>query len=222
MAYTIKGFGEVVSAVRKVATQTGYLYNKTKAAGLIIDTDASSLLKYNQAGTTRTVVSLTGTQTLTNKTLGANTLNAPIVGDTQFCTTQTDRTSSTTLQDVTGMTAFALVAGATYEFELFIMGTSVATGGLKVALTLTTATLTSANYNAKALLAASLTDTQGTTATSPVPLHGQTQATLGLYVTGRLVVNAGGTAAVQMAQNFSDGTASSVYVGSWVTYRRVS
>jgi hypothetical protein len=222
MAYTIKGFGEVVSAVRKVATQTGYLYNKTKAAGLIIDTDASSLLKYKQAGTTRTVVSLDDTQTLTNKTIGACTLNTPLVGDTQFCTTQTDRTSSTTLQDVTGMTGFALVAGATYEFELFILGTSAATGGHKVALTLTTATLTSANYGATDLRAATTAYTQGTTATSPVPLHSVTAASLGLFITGRFVVNAAGTVSVQMAQNASDVTATSVYVGSYITYRRVS
>lgn len=46
---------------------TTLLTNKSKAAGIGVDTSDSSLLKYNQAGTVRTLVSTDGTQTLTNK-----------------------------------------------------------------------------------------------------------------------------------------------------------
>lgn len=60
------------SGVQKRAG-TGALYNKSKAAGVVIDTSDSSLLKYNQAGTTRTLVSVDGVQTLTNKTITGST-----------------------------------------------------------------------------------------------------------------------------------------------------
>lgn len=70
---------------------TALLTNKSKAAGIGIDTADSSLLKYNQAGTVRTLVSLDGTQTLTGKTLTAPALSAPVITgkDTNYSTVTT-------------------------------------------------------------------------------------------------------------------------------------
>ena len=204
----------------------GAIVNNTSTGGIpFFKTVALGTNTYDQA------VALAATQTLTNKTLTSPTINSPTITDptitgvgasvTKFCTTQVDKTNDT-LVDITGLTAFSLTAAGIYKYEIVILGTSTANGGMKLALTLTTATLTSISYQALALAAASSATTQGTTATSPVPLFGVTAvANIGLQITGRLIVNAAGTAAVQFAQNATHVDTSSVYVGSWATLTRI-
>ena len=48
-------------------------------ANLAMDSDDSRELKFNQSGTLRTLATLTGTQTFTNKTLTSPTLTSPVV-----------------------------------------------------------------------------------------------------------------------------------------------
>lgn len=142
--------------------------------------------------------------------------------DTKFCTTQFDAvtgTTGTTLTNIVGLTGFTLTAAGVYRFDIFLNGVATANSGHKIGLALTTATLTSINAGALAMLAATMAYTQSTTSTA---LHGATTATLGLRIAGRLIVNAGGTMAVQAAQNAAHADTTSVYVGSWATFTRIS
>ncbi len=147
------------------------------------------------------------------------------VGETKFCTTLFDvdsGTTGTTLTDIVGLTGFTLAASGVYEFEVFINGTATGNGGHKIAIKLTTATLTSANVGALAILSATMAYTQSTTATDPVPLHAATTATLGLIIKGRIIVATGGTCSIQAAQNASHADNTQVYVGSYARFTRIS
>jgi hypothetical protein len=224
MAFVIRLPFVVANGVHK-ASGTTNLFNKSKAAGIGFDTADSTELKYNQAGTVRTICNLDGAQTLTNKTFTTPTLTGALNSDTKFCTTQFDATSGSTgvtLTNVVGLTGFTVVAAGVYRFEININGVATANCGHKIGLKFTTTTLTSANYGAAAKLAASCAYTQGTTATDQMSLHAATTATLGVFIRGRIIVNVGGTIAVQAAQNASHADTTSVYVGSWATFTRVS
>lgn len=145
-----------------------------------------------------------------------------IATDTKFCTTQFDAvtgTTGTTLTNIVGLTGFTLTAAGVYRFDMFLNGVATANSGHKIGFALTTATLTSINAGALALLASTMAYTQSTTSTA---LHGATTATLGLRISGRMIVNAGGTLAVQAAQNAAHADTTSVYVGSWLTLTRIS
>lgn len=199
---------------------TGALYNKTKAAGIGIDTSASSLLKYNQAGTIRTVVSTDGIQTLTNKTI-----SGAIAGDTQFCTTQFDAvtgTTGTTLTNIVGLTGFSLVAAGSYMFDISIQGVSTANCGFKLGFGYTTLTATSLEAMGAGFTAAAVAVQHTTTSTTGMTLFAQTAAVILVRITGRIVVNAAGTLAVQAAQNAAHADTTSVFVGSYARFIRVS
>jgi hypothetical protein len=224
MAFVIRLPFVVANGVHK-ASGTTNLFNKSKAGGIGFDTADSTELKYNQAGTVRTVCNLDGTQTLTNKTFTTPTITGALNSDTKFCTTQFDAVTGTTgvtLTNVVGLTGFSVVASGVYRFQIFINGVATANSGHKIGLKLTTTTLTSANYGAQALLASTTAYTQGTTATDQMSLHAATTATIGVHIRGRLVINAAGTIAVQAAQNAAHADTTSVYVGSWATFTRVS
>ena len=173
----------------------------------------------------------------TSPTIVTATLNSPVItgvptypsggiaSDTKFCTTEfvaVTGTTGTTLTNIVGLTGFTLTAAGVYKVEIYLNGVATANSGHKIGLKLTTATLTSANYSALALLASTMAYTQGTTATDQMSLHAATTATLGLRITGRVIVNAGGTVAIQAAQNAAHADETKVYVGSWATFTRIS
>ncbi len=172
------------------------------------------------------------TQTLTAKTLTAPTITGIVAGvpdlslaiypSTKFCTAQVDVGTSTALVNITGLTGFAVVAGAVYKFEINISGTSGGSGGMKLAFKLSTTTLTDLEAMATGFTASAVACQHTTTATDQASLYAQTAAVIGVRITGRITVNAAGTMAVQIAQNASDGTNTSAYVGSYATFTRVS
>ena len=147
-------------------------------------------------------------------------------GQLKACTTQFDAvtgTTGTTLTNVVGLTGFDLVAGATYEFEVFLSGVSTTNCGIKVGFKYTTATLTSLLSLAVAHAAASSATTQTTSTTDQAALFASNAAAwLGLRVTGQIVVNAAGSLALQAAQNAAHADTTSVYAGSWVRLTRIS
>lgn len=65
-----------------VRSGTSDIFNKKKAAGIQVDSGASYALKYNSNGTVRTLVDLSLTQTLTNKTLTSPTINGAALSAT--------------------------------------------------------------------------------------------------------------------------------------------
>ena len=129
--------------------------------------------------------------------------------------TQFDKTTDTTLANITGLT-FNVEAGKTYSFEanLFVDGGSGA--GAKYAIA-GTATATTVIYNVR-----SVSD-----GTPPVEVIQQRATALGTglgdnqsgslftKLKGTIIVNGAGTITVQFAQNTSNANTSSVLVGSY-------
>jgi len=125
--------------------------------------------------------------------------------------TQFDKTSSTTLSDVTGLTA-SLNAGKFYKFKATLYTTANVAGGVKAAIA-GTATATTVIYEGMTMDAGVATQTRATALGTAV--GAVTTATAGfIEITGYIQCNASGTLTVQFAQNASNGTASSVLVGS--------
>ena len=125
--------------------------------------------------------------------------------------TQFDKTSDTTLANITGLTA-TVVAGKFYRFEATLYTSSNVAGGVKAAIA-GTATATAIVYEGITTDAGLSTQTRATALATAV--GGVTAVTAGyIRITGTIQVNAAGTLTVQFAQNASNGTASSVLVGS--------
>lgn len=125
--------------------------------------------------------------------------------------TQFDKTSDTTLANVTGLTA-TVVAGKFYRFEATLYTSSNVAGGVKAAIA-GTATATAIVYEGITTDAGLSTQTRATALATAV--GAVTAVTAGyIRITGTIQVNAAGTLTVQFAQNASNGTASSVLVGS--------
>jgi hypothetical protein len=142
---------------------------------------------------------------------------ALLTGLTQvkYCTTQLDATNNSTLANVVGWTGFTLVAGGVYTVEINLSGTSGGSGGLKVAFKYTTATLTNLDVTAQGFTASAVAVQHTTSTTDQASLFAQTAAVISVRIVGRITVNIAGSLAIQAAQNASNGTTSSVYVGSW-------
>lgn len=164
------------------------------------------------------VVTTSGTQTLTNKTV-----TGAITSDTKRCSAQTDATSTTTLANVTGLTGFSLVAAGTYAFVIDLQTTCTTNGGIAVGFKYTTLTLTSIQVASTTVAAASLAHSRSTTTTDQTKfVNSNAAAWLNVRLTGTLVVSAAGTLDVQMAQQTSHADVSSVFVGSTATFTRLS
>lgn len=199
-----------IGAVAK-RSGTANIFNKSKAAGIQIDTADGYKLKYNQNGTVVTV--------------SDTTASGALGGATKFCTTQFDAvtgTTGTTLTNVVGLTGFSLAAAGTYRFEINISGVSTANSGIKLGFGYTTLTATSIESVGKGFTASAVAVQHTTTATTGMTLFGQTAAVIAVQIIGQLVVNAAGTLAVQAAQNAAHADTTSVYVGSWASFVRIS
>jgi hypothetical protein len=165
-------------------------------------------------------VNLTGTKplcfgnTFDSGVVPAALQNSVIGVQNSSVTTQFDKTSDTTLANITGLTA-TLSAGLRYRFEATLFTTSNIAGGVKAAIA-GTATATSIVYEGFSTDAGVSTQTRGAALAAAV---GAVTAVTAAQITikGTIVCNAAGTLTVQFAQNASNGTASSVLVGSSFT-----
>lgn len=135
------------------------------------------------------------------------------LGDTRV-TSQFDKTSDTTLADITGLTA-DLTAGSKYRFEAVLFTTSGSSGGVKAAIS-GTATATSIIYETTVQQGGTPSTITTSRATALGTAVGQVTSVTAATITikGVIVVNGAGTLTVQFAQNASNGTASSVLVNS--------
>lgn len=126
-------------------------------------------------------------------------------------TTNFTATSNTTLADITGL-SIPVTSGKTYSFKAYLPTTSNIAGGVKAAIG-GTATATSIVYDATITDAGAIV--QPTRASALGTGMGATAVTNALIeINGTIVVNAGGTLTVQLAQNVSNASASSVLAGS--------
>lgn len=133
--------------------------------------------------------------------------------------TQFDKTTDNTLTNVTGLTATVVAAGI-YSFRASLSVTAGAGGGMQVAIggtcTATNISYTGWNYNGTTVNAVTTTTTKGNA------VGAATAITTNIIIEGTLLVNAAGTLTVQMGQNVSNGTTSSVLVNSNFTVQRIS
>jgi hypothetical protein len=177
-----------------------------------------------------TLLTTTGTQTLTNKTLTSPTLTtatlttptltAAIVPDTVFCTTAFSQATSATLASVVGLVTTVVVG--TYRFYINLSGTAGASGGIKAAFKYTTAVASGLEATARIFTASAVAVQHTTTATDEASLAASTTAAISTVIEGRIVISTGGTIQLEAAQNASDGTATTVAVGSSMTFTRIA
>lgn len=128
---------------------------------------------------------------------------------------------TTVLADVTGLTAMTLVAGATYRFRCVLPGTADGTSGIKYAFKYTTATLTSIEATGSGYTASAVAVQHTTTTTDATLLFDQGAAVILVELQGTMVVNAGGTVAVQIGTHTGT-TTCSCYVGATMDFVRIA
>ena len=181
---------------------------------------ASATATITLPSATDTLVGRDTTDTLTNKTLTAPVINGAVVGSIARCSTQQDATANTTLADIPGMVV--TVVPGTYRFRCVVPGTANASGGIKLAFKLTTTVLTSIEATGLAFAAAAVAVQHTTTTTDQTSLVSSTSAAILSLIEGSAVIGTGGTIKLQMAQNASNGAASSVYVGAYMEFTRIA
>lgn len=171
------------------------------------------------AGTTINSATV-NTPTIVGGSIAGATISGTVSGDTKVLAATATYTSNATPATLTGF-SWTLVAGATYIFEANLPATMTTVGGLTFAFHLTTATLTSIQYQTYAATAAdnsTAVSTSGTTTTNDTKVFdSKTAAYTGVRAYGSFVVNAGGTFAWYASQNTSasGGDATSILLGAY-------
>jgi len=144
------------------------------------------------------------------------------IGDVSLCTTAFTISTNTTLANVEGLVTETLAPG-TYEFEIRLITTAGASGGVKAALKQSVSgMLTSISATVQGLTAAGIANTTFTTATDAASIIAATTAYVGVNVVGVVVVGLPGTLQVQVAQNASDATATTVALRSLMRFKKIS
>lgn len=160
--------------------------------------------------------------TITNLTTSAQ--NAGVGGSLIYRTSAAVTVNaSAAYVDVTGLTGIPLVAGGTYKFRVVLPSTVASgTGGIKYSFAYTTATLTSIEATGLGYTASAVAVQHTTTTTTNTDLFTQAAVVIMTVIEGTMVVNAGGTFAVQVAQNTSNGSNTVALVGGTVELNRLS
>lgn len=144
------------------------------------------------------------------------------IGDVSLCTTAFTTSTNTTLANVEGMVTETLLPG-TYDFEIRLITTAGASGGVKAALKQSTANmLTSISATVEGKTASAIAVTTFTTTTDAASIIAATTAYVSVNVKGVVVVAAPGTLQVQVAQNASDATATTVALRSFMRFKKVA
>lgn len=215
------------TAITDSAANRRKVQNLPDAAGLAYD-KVDNQIKFNGADAIKILADTSTAQTLTNKTL-----TAPVItGSTQSAVVNSDDkvlaatvTYTTNVASTLTGYSWSVVAGATYVFEVNVPVTMTTNGGLTLSFKLTTATLTSIQYQSYASTAAdnsTAVSTQGTTTTDATKVFdSKTAAYTLVIVKGSMVVNAAGTFAWQAAQNTTNSDTTSVLLGGYAKMERV-
>jgi len=144
------------------------------------------------------------------------------IGDVALCTTAFTTSSNTTLANVEGLVTGTLVPG-TYEFEIRLITNAGGSGGVKAALKQGTAgMLTAISATVEGNTASAIAVTTFTTATDAASMIAATTAYLAVNVKGVAVIGLPGTLQVQVAQNASNATATTVALRSLMRFKRIS
>jgi hypothetical protein len=163
------------------------------------------------SNTTGSIVTTTGTQTLTNK----------ISGDIKRASASVTANGTTTYAIVTGLST-TVVAG-TYKFRCVLPSTVASgTGGIKYGFKLTTTVLTSIESTAMGFTASAVAVQHTTTATDLADLFTQAAVVILTVIEGTAVVGTGGTIAVHMAQNTSNASNTVALLGGTMEFTRIA
>ncbi len=169
---------------------------------------------------------VTGSPTITTPTLTTPTINAPIYSDYKVLASSLTYDANVVPAVITGF-SWTVVPGV-YIFEVNLPATMTTNGGLTVSFVLTTAALTSIQYQSYAATAVDNTtavSTSGTTTTSATKVFdSRTAAYTGVSIRGSMVVATGGTFQWNGCQNTSaaSGDASLILLGAYAKLQRVS
>lgn len=208
-----------------VSTSTGTLTIANSSSLITSGGNAVTLTSTGTTGvtlpTTGTLSTLAGAETLTNKTI-----TGAINTDFKVLAANATFTANVTPATLTGF-SWTVVAG-TYVFECNMPTVMTTSGGLAFSFLLTTAVLTSIQYESYAATASDNTtavSTNGTTTTSATKIFDSaTAAYTHVRVRGSMVVGTGGTFAFQACQNTSGGggDATTVSIGAYARMTRVA
>jgi hypothetical protein len=138
--------------------------------------------------------------------------------DISQCTTAFSLATSTTLTNVVGMVTDVLQPGD-YEVDINLIMTSGASGGVKAGLKWGTASMITATaLTVEAKTASAVAVTTFTTSTDAASIVAATTGYINVKVQGRITVSVAGTLQLQVAQNASDATATTVGLGSTMSF----
>lgn len=141
--------------------------------------------------------------------------------DISKVTTAFSQSGSTTLANVVGLVTGTLQPG-TYDVDINLITTAGASGGVKLALKWGTASMITATALAvQANSAAATANTTFTTSTDAASMLAGTAAYVNVRIRGTVTVALAGTIQLQAAQNVSDGTATTVALGSTMSFTAI-
>jgi hypothetical protein len=143
------------------------------------------------------------------------------IPDVSRVTTAFSATASTTLANVTGLLTDTLQPGV-YDVDINLITTAGASGGVKVALKWGTASMITATaLSVQANSAAATANTTFTTSTDAASILAGTAAYVNVKVRGTITVALAGTLQLQAAQNVSDAAATTVALGSTMSFTAI-
>lgn len=138
--------------------------------------------------------------------------------DISRVSTQFTQSSDATLNNVSGLLTDTLMPGI-YDVEINLITTAGASGGVKAALKWGTASMiTNTALSVSGLSAAAIANTTFTTSTDASPFVAATAAYVNVKVKGTVTVALAGTIQLQVGQNASNATATTVEVGSTMSF----
>lgn len=144
------------------------------------------------------------------------------LGDVSLCTTAFSLATSTTLTNVEGLITDTLAPG-TYDFEIRLITTAGASGGVKAALKQSVSgMLTSISATVEGKTASAIATTTFTSTTDAASIIAATTAYVSVVVNGVAVIGLPGTLQVQVAQNASDAAATTVALRSFMSFRKIA
>ena len=140
------------------------------------------------------------------------------IRDVSTVTTAFSQSASTTLNNVVGLVSDTLQPG-TYDVDINLITTAGASGGVKIALKWGTASMiTATSLAVQANSAAATANTTFTTSTDAASILAGTAAYVNVKIKGTITVALAGTLQLQAAQNVSDGTETTVALGSTMIF----
>lgn len=181
----------------------------------------SGITTVNPGKTARYLVTYTAADTVTMVGINGGAQTPGFLTNVLKCTTQTD-SITTAPANITGLTNQVLVAGATYKFRAVLPGTCDTTSGISYCFKYTTATLTSLESTGLSYTATACHAVKHVTSTTDQALLvDDTTVIILSVIEGTMVVNAGGTLALQVGTHTGTTTAST-YVGATMEFIRIS